>query len=488
MTVFFIVFLLSIGLALAFTRGARHAAKRFQLVDIPDDRKVHNHPIPRVGGAAIFLAFFLSLLCGLFFSGRLLWTNPTFRPMLWVFAGSAVVFVLGLVDDIKGVNPRIKFAVQIVAASLAYAGGARISQLIMPWSSVYSFGFLSFPVTVFWFLLVINGINLIDGLDGLAAGVSLFASLTLMALSIMGGHFAVALWLAALGGACLGFLRYNFNPASIFMGDSGSYFIGYMLAALSILGSMKSQATVALLIPVVALGLPLMDTILAPIRRFLMGSELFKPDRNHIHHRLLKMGFSHRKAVLCMYGVALFLGSFALASVYSQDDKMGLLFLSLGIACVTALRKLGYLDIFTAKKMKGYFRDVSDEIGLNKDRRVFLNKQLAIAEAGDPLEMWDGVTEALALLKVDEAEIRYNGVRFHAPTDGQCVWRSRPGSGMPDGREHRILSLELPLADMASCYGTLSIKKDILKDPITHYTLGRIEHLRRSIVNKLSRF
>ena len=164
-------------------------------------------------------------------------------------------------------------------------------------------GWLSLPLTVFWFLLVLNALNLIDGLDGLASGITLFVALTLLIVWDSPSNLIVAMALAALAGASLGFLRYNFHPASIFLGDSGSYFLGYNLAALSILGSLKSEAAVAILIPIVALGVPVIDALWSPVRRFILGQRIFTPDRDHIHHRLLKLGYTHRRAVLLLYAI-----------------------------------------------------------------------------------------------------------------------------------------------------------------------------------------
>ena len=163
----------------------------------------------------------------------------------------------------------------------------------------------------------------------MAAGVSLFAALTLLITSFLGTQLTVSFFLAALAGSCIGFLRYNFNPASIFMGDGGSYFLGFSLAALSILGSMKSQATVSILIPLLALGLPLLDTLMAPVRRFLLGKKLFQPDKSHIHHRLLKRGLSHRNAVLVLYGATIIFGAMALIDVLAKNEYVGLTLLFL---------------------------------------------------------------------------------------------------------------------------------------------------------------
>ncbi len=476
------ILVVSFCLALLVTPLATRFARRFDLVDRPSGRKIHEKPIPRIGGVAIFFAFFAP------FTGTLIYTNDLIakihsEPALFLVAlGAAIVFLMGLADDLFRLHPMFKFAVQILSASLAYAGGLIISQLQLPGIAAIKLGWLSVPVTIFWFLLVINAINLIDGLDGLAAGVCFFASLTLLVLSILGGRYLVAAGLAALAGACLGFLRYNFNPASIFMGDSGSYFLGYMLAALSIVGSMKSQTTVAVLIPVIALGLPLMDTVLATIRRFLIGKQIFQPDRSHIHHRLLKLGFSHRKTVLLLYAAAIFLGFFALTLVNAQDQTFAFILLLLGVGLAIGIHKLGYLEYLAVDKVFGYLQDVTDVMGLNKERRTFLNHQIAINEAKNIEELWERIVEALELLRIDQAEISFNGFFIDLPRVRK--WRGRD-MGETGNIEYSVLSLDLPLSDAVRSYGTLHLRKDLVFDPVSPYTLRRIEHLRRSVVGKL---
>ncbi len=496
MTTILTIFISSLGLSLCLTPIVRRFACHYHLVDRPSDRKVHTKPIPRLGGVAIYLAFCLPFLASLFFPTAVVKQIITDSSSLWILAGSTLVFGMGVVDDVRRLRPEIKLAVQVVAALLAYQGGATIYHIALPWNSVLSLGWLSLPATIFWFLLVINGINLIDGLDGLAAGVTLFTSLILIGLSLMGERYLVATGLAALAGASLGFLRYNFNPACIFMGDSGSYFLGYMLAALSILGSMKSEATVAILIPIIALGLPLVDTIIAPIRRFILGRDPFKPDKSHIHHKLLKMGLTHRNAVLLMYCATIVLGIFTLLIVNMRDERAAALLVILAVSTVLGIRKLGYLEYLGFDKVMRYIQDIADEAGFQKHRRTFLDRQIAISEAQSADEMWDKVVDALQLLKFDRAEIQFDGVGFPVPEDRRFSWDNEeeveescecqePSPASPEELEHRILSIELPLADPFKRYGTLHLKKDVVLDPISYYTLRRIEHLRRSIVSKL---
>lgn len=372
MRTIFVVLITSLCLALVLTPLAAGIGRRYGLVDVPSGRKVHIKPIPRIGGVALFLAFFGPFLGALFYSNDLIGQILSEPAVLWLSAGATLVFLMGFADDIFRLHPLVKFGVQAVGAYLAYHGGTCISHLQLPWAVDLDLGWFSLPVTIFWFLLITNALNLIDGLDGLAAGICLFASLVLLILSIMGGRYLVATGLAALVGASLGFLRYNFNPASIFMGDGGSYFLGFMLASLSILGSIKSQATVAVLIPIIALGLPLIDTTLAPVRRFLMGKQLFQPDKSHIHHKLLRMGFSQRRAVLLLYGVNILLGLFAILLVNAHDRNAALILLVLGVCVILGIRKLGYLEYLAVDKMVGYIQDVTDVMGLSKDRRTFL--------------------------------------------------------------------------------------------------------------------
>jgi UDP-GlcNAc:undecaprenyl-phosphate GlcNAc-1-phosphate transferase len=273
------------------------------------------------------------------------------------------------------------------------------------------------------------------------------------------------------------------------MGDGGSYFLGFMLASLSILGSIKSQATVAILIPIIALGLPLVDTVIAPVRRFLMGKELFHADKSHIHHKLLRLGLSQRRAVLLLYGVNILLGLVAILLVKAQDRNAALILLVLGVCVIAGIRKLGYLEYLAVDKMVGYVQDVTDVMGLSKDRRTFLDRQMAIGEAADIEQLWDRITDALELLRIDRAEIRFDGVCCAAGEDNFYCWYGRATTDVPGpSQENRFLSISLPLVDEHKSYGTLYLAKDVIIDPISHYTLRRVEHLRRSIVRKLTVF
>ncbi len=286
-------------------------AHRFGRVDTPDARKVHTVPIPRLGGVAIFLGFFCALAAVEFLvPGRVF---PREGPFVGLFLGAVMIFVLGIADDLKPLPAKFKLAVQIAAASVAVYFGVRIEVLSNPVGGLWLLPvFVTVPLTIFWLVGITNTINLIDGLDGLAGGVSLIAASTTALIAWQTRQLDIALLAIALVGATVGFLRYNWNPAKVFMGDSGSLFLGFTLAATSVVGLLKVAAAAAVLVPVLILGVPIFDTTFAIVRRALRRQPIFSPDRGHLHHRLLGLGFSQRRAVVIIYGICLLLGGTAL--------------------------------------------------------------------------------------------------------------------------------------------------------------------------------
>lgn len=288
------------------------AAYKLGRVDKPDARKVHTVPIPRLGGVAIVLGFGAALtVVEWLMPGALI---PRHGPFVGLFLGAAMVFGIGIADDLKPLPAKVKLVLQIAAAGVAVGLGVRIDFLSAPFGP----GLWLLPpaiavgLSVFWLVGITNTINLIDGLDGLAGGVSLIAAGTTAVIAYQTHQTSIAMVALALMGATIGFLRYNWNPAKIFMGDSGSLFLGFTLAALSIVGVLKLVATAALLVPLLILGVPIFDTAFAIGRRLLAGKPIFSPDRGHLHHRLLGLGFSQRRAVLIIYGICLLLGGTAL--------------------------------------------------------------------------------------------------------------------------------------------------------------------------------
>lgn len=302
-----IAFFISLFLTCWLTPQVKTLAIRFGAVDHPDHRRVHKGVIPRMGGVAIFVAFVLSVLV----------TSPLTIELVGFLIGGTLIVALGMADDIWQISARWKLLGQIGASLVLALGGTQIQWITNPFGGYIYFEWLAIPLTVFWMVSMINVVNLLDGLDGLAAGVVAIAALTVMIVSILHQLWPIALLMAALAGSCLGFLTYNFNPAQIFMGDTGSMFLGYVMGAVSIMGAVKSATTLALIIPCIALGLPILDTAFAIFRRKLAGKPVFKPDKGHLHHRLLELGLSQKKVVLAMYffSICLAVGAIALSEL-----------------------------------------------------------------------------------------------------------------------------------------------------------------------------
>lgn len=513
MTTILITFCLALLLSLALTPLAGKVGKWLGAMDRPNARKVHKSPIARTGGMAVFIAFAATLVLAKLYRTQVTDLLRYDREILFLAAGGVIVFAVGLVDDFKGVNSKVKLLFQILAAGVACYGGITVGNCSL-WGVTLDLGVCSYLITVFWFVLFINAVNLIDGLDGLAGGVSFFASLVMIALSLMRKDLLMAMLFAGLSGSILGFLRYNFNPASIFLGDGGSYFIGYSIAGLALLGSVKSQVGVAVLIPLVALGVPLFDTLLATVRRFLRAQKLFGADAGHIHHRLLKLGLSTRHAVLLLYGATIALGGFAMLLVNSHDEQAALLLGILGLGAFIFVRKLGYFEYIASDKIFGWFKDLGDEVGFSRARRSFLSLQIDIGQSETLSEMWLYVNRALKLLDLDramlylaggsEAAVSPQNVFQRMAVDDRrgvdrdcasiCMRRSPPEfewtSEKPDVRD-RICSrclfrLELPLLGQDDEYlGTLVLIKDKALGGLKPYVLRRVEALKRTMASTL---
>ena len=323
--------------ALVSTPVVKNLAIKVKAVDVPKDgRRMHDHPIPRMGGLAIFLGFLLSVLL-------FLELNPQMRGML---LGAVIIVVLGIFDDIYSLRAMFKFVVQIVAALVAVLSGNVIEAVSNP--NVFSadlyweLGWLKIPVTIIWIVAITNAVNLIDGLDGLACGVSTISSMTLLVIALVASEPNVAILMAALAGGCLGFLPYNMNPAKIFMGDTGSTFLGYILAVVSIQGLFKFYTIISFAVPFLMLGLPIFDTCFAFIRRIAHGQSPMHADRSHVHHRLIDMGFNQKQAVAVLYVVSAILGLSAVVLTTSGPVKAMLLLLALCFAgAISALIFMG---------------------------------------------------------------------------------------------------------------------------------------------------
>ncbi|MBP5406246.1 undecaprenyl/decaprenyl-phosphate alpha-N-acetylglucosaminyl 1-phosphate transferase [bacterium] len=355
------------------------AGKKFGFVDQVNQRKIHRGAIPRIGGIGISIGTMLPvLLLFIIFKVKNVVDAETTNNMTLYFGGGLAISFLGLIDDIKGVNAKLKLLFQAVIAVVATLHGALIQSLPMPWGRL-ELGFFGYVVTVFWIIAIINAFNLIDGIDGLSSGITLFSSLTIAILAIVNGYLAVALVALALAGAVTGFLIYNFNPAKIFMGDSGSMFIGYILAILSLRTQSKTHAIVSILVPIIAMGLPILDTTLAFLRRILRHQSIFMADKQHIHHFLLSLGFNQRKTVLILYSISILFTILSMLMIFNQNIDTFLIVLVFAIIVVVIITKLGYIEMiygkFRVKKENSLEKHLEnffiDRIDLKEDENFF---------------------------------------------------------------------------------------------------------------------
>lgn len=308
-------------------------AHKLGIIDNPkqDDRRVHKAPTPRVGGIAMVAGVMLSVL--LFYILSFFIDINIDNRLIGYVLGAAVIFIMGFVDDLKSLKPLYKFLLQLIAGMIIYVFGISIVGVKIPfiYPQMIDFGIWAFPITLMWVLGITNAVNLIDGLDGLAAGISSIASVSLLIIFAIVGAPAEALIITiALVGATVGFLPYNFNPAKTFMGDTGSNFLGYTLATVSIMGMAKGYTILAIVAPLIVCGVPVFDMLFAIVRRLAKHQKLTAPDKGHIHHRLLKHGFSQKQAVLILYGLTSILGITAVTLVTGMT-KQGILCIILAI-------------------------------------------------------------------------------------------------------------------------------------------------------------
>lgn len=488
----FSLFLIALLLSLVMTPLIRTAGFKLGAIDMPAERKVHTEPVPRIGGLAVVLSFITASLIGnYFFSAVSELYNLNFYTFMG-HLGGMMVLSCGLWDDFRRLRPWPKLFCQIAAATVAFIGGAMITHFSFFGFNIEFNVFFSYLITVFWFVLFINAVNLIDGLDGLAGGLVFFTCLVMIVSLYINGDYLSAFYFAVLGGAVLGFLKYNFNPATIFLGDGGSYFLGYTIAILAIRSSSKSQVGVLMLIPLLALGVPIFDSILSPIRRFIRGRSMFQPDKGHIHHMLISMGLSSRNAVWLIYGITMALCILAILMMTFRGKAFNAVILAvLLFGMIFLVRKLGYLEYLAFDKFYGWFQDVTDVAGISQHRRSFLSMQIAINKSGNVNELWENVIDSLKLL-------RFSAARLHLADGKTLEWNAHEQSDNPAGTpgvqknnsgDDRLLKLEIPLEENGHdiFLGNLILSKNLKQTPIQPYTIRRVEHLRRTLIPNLKR-
>ena len=301
-------------------------AKKKGFLDVPkDERRVHKEPIPVGGGIAMVISVTILILYYL----------PINKGLIMTILASLVIALSGLYDDKKDLSPKLKFLFQILAGVLLILGGMKIEFVTNPFDShdaLLILNILSIPVTIFWVCGITNTINLIDGLDGLASGVSMICAISMFFITYKMGRYEVSMVCALVAGACLGFLPFNFNPAKIFMGDTGALYLGFMLSYISISGFLKQAAILMIFVPVLILGVPVFDTAFAMVRRKLSGKSMVEADKGHLHHRLLKMGLNQRQTVVILYSISAIFG--VLANLISRFHSSIALVISLGVLLI----------------------------------------------------------------------------------------------------------------------------------------------------------
>ena len=328
-------FILALAISFACTPAVRMLAIKIKAVDVPkDNRRMHKVPIPRMGGLAIFAGFLVSVL---FFV-------PLGNEFRSILIGALILVVLGIIDDIVALKPRTKFAGQIIAALIPALSGVSIHGIVNPFvpGQYSTLGIFSIPFTVIWIVGITNAVNFIDGLDGLACGVSAIATVTMFIIAVLFGETYIALMMAALAGACLGFLPYNMNPAKIFMGDTGSMFLGYILATVSIQGLFKFYAVISFAVPFILLGLPIFDTGFAIVRRLLKGQSPLQADRGHVHHRLIDLGFDQKQSVAILYTFSALMGLTAVILARTNESKLIILAIAVLVCFFLAMSLMSF--------------------------------------------------------------------------------------------------------------------------------------------------
>jgi UDP-GlcNAc:undecaprenyl-phosphate GlcNAc-1-phosphate transferase len=424
------VFITALLSSFLLTRMVRDWAKRRGWLDHPDSvRKLHTEPIPQGGGIAILLSMLVGLAVlallqtnvGVLFRQNLLNIIP-------IIGLGGLMMLVGLWDDAKSISAWKKFSGQIVVAIIAWAAGFRI---LVGWShhgELISLGILSLPLTVLWIVGITNAFNLIDGIDGLSAGAALFAMVSLLVFSIVGEMVIPIILLSALAGATLGFLRFNFNPASIYLGDSGSLFLGFMLALLSISGSQKSTTAFAIAVPVVAFGLPVLDTAVTIVRRFVSGTPIFSGDRRHIHHVLIEKGLKPRNAVILLYGVCGMFGLVSLLFLNPTGKTIGFGLAVLGACMWFGIQQLHYPEL---RELNAHFaRGIQNQRGLIAGSVVVGRLIIDFRRAVQPGPLWDNLAAGLAELEFSGFVLKTQWPQIEAGLPTGTGWKvTRDGSG-----------------------------------------------------------
>lgn len=454
--------LVSFALSLILTPIFRDIFRSYGVVDKPDTtRKLHKHPIPRVGGMAIAAAY---VAC--FFIVPLITHEPLggqLSLVLDLLPAVGVIFAVGIIDDLFGLKPWQKLTGQLAGACLAYWSGVRVLDVV----GFSTQSWWSLPVTILWLLTCTNAFNLVDGMDGLATGVGIFATLTIFIAAVMHGNLPLALATLPLAGCLLGFLCYNFNPATIFLGDSGSLLIGFLLGCYGVIWSQKSATLLGMTAPLMAVSIPLIDVGLAIARRLIRRQPIFSADRGHIHHRLLDRGLTPRRAVLVLYGLCSLVAIFSLLQSLSRNDRLsGVIILLFCAVAWLGIQYLGYAEFRVAGKMlfSGNLpRTLKSQLDLHN-----LEKQLEVAGSVD--ECWAAVAETSGKLGFRCLRMEVNGLSYESPSFG--------------GAHDKFWTLRVPLGPT----GHVEFSRELQSESLSTIVGPFVEVIHTGIVSRLRHF
>lgn len=454
MTTILGILILALGLSVVLTLLMIRVAIGFGVIDRPDlTRHLHGRAVPKLGGVAIFIAFALPLLLLMHMQNITIVSRLLLGEVVQVgglLIGSAVILIMGVMDDILDLRPRWKIIWQIVGAAMAYYSGFSITALTLPFFGSFYLGSFSFAVTILWFLICMNAVNLLDGHDGLAAGACLFVGLTLLLVSITNNNMFGTLMMASFAGAVLGFLFFNFPPAKIFLGDSGSLVLGYLVAGLSLLGAtMKAETAFSLLVPVVALGLPFFDTLFAVTRRVYRRMPISMGDRGHIHHVLGKMGYSSRRVVLTLYGVTIALCVLAFVITISRNEIVLVVILVLVAVAFVTVRLFSGI---TPEQFVGrYIADKSFSRKVLKSRLVLENSIDGLQQASSVREVWEQCSGILT-------DVGVARVSFHYKEGEESVLMVGPGAANISESASGDWNISVPLLRKENLLGKIDVE------------------------------
>jgi UDP-GlcNAc:undecaprenyl-phosphate GlcNAc-1-phosphate transferase len=455
---YFALFLIATIASLVTTPLIRRLCQRYNLLDVPlDGRRLHRTAVPRLGGIALYLSCLSAVSLLPFWDNLLTQTLSGMKSdILTLLIPATLVLLLGAYDDLRGANAVVKFVGLGLIATLFYAMGGRVDALSIPlFGSLQLPPIVSFVVTIVWLVGIANAFNLIDGLDGLASGAALFSSLVILGVSVSQERTLTIVVAVVLCGALAGFLRYNFNPASIFLGDSGALFMGFLLAALSVLGTQKATTAVAIVVPILAFGFPVVDTTMTMGRRLLSRKPVFQGDNEHIHHMLLARGWSQRRAALVLYGVCALFGLVALIFPATGSKLTGFMLFVISVAVIIAVGHLRYHEVDELRA--GVKRTVGDRrLRVANNIRV-RRAALAVSKASDGDEMFTAVRHLL-----DFGQFSFSSAEVGPPGRRRVYW-SWPDENEPSAADW---SIRLPLVKDGVEWGWLNFYRSVESEPL----------------------